>query len=616
MQAEMDVIPERPMRSPQVVLVGEMQGTGFNETQWLVQRNGKFLQVSEVPFRILEHANGERTDAEIAARLTESTDWQVTADQVAQIIRSKLVPFGLVTSDNESVVQAVQAQPRSAVGLNLRKRLLGPAFIDPIAGVLQWLFAPPVMVPLLLAIVVAHGWLYFVHGLGDSLRAALITPGALVAIFALLYTAAFFHELGHAAALKYGGGRVRGMGTGVYLFYPVFYTDVTDSYRLSRWARVRTDLGGFYFHLIFALGLIGYSFASGNESLLVLVLLINLDILRQCLPFVRFDGYWALADLTGIPDFFSQMGPFLLSLLPGETAAGSRLPTLRPWVKAVFVIYILATIPMLSILYLLMVKGLPMFVYATWEAVVRMATIIAEAWGQASVDLILIACFQMVLIGIPVLGTAYLLYRGGRALSRAIWKWSVPTLRRRLVGALVTACLAALIASFWAPQLQQFSTRQQAMAVAARAGHAIPGVRSFEVTQREHVEASVVYEHTPPVGGNHAPVWQNCGFYGTPIASESAVHSMEHGAVWITYRPDLPEAQVTALRDLAREDHNVLVSPYPDLPTPIVASAWGNQLWLEEAHDPRLFEFTSFFASGRQAPEPNGPCTGGTGAPE
>ncbi|HEY3060338.1 MAG TPA: DUF3105 domain-containing protein [Chloroflexota bacterium] len=612
----MDVTSDRPMRSPHVVLVGEMQGTGFNDSQWLVQRNGKFLQVSEVPFRILEHANGQRTDAEIAARLTESTAWQVTPDQVARIIRSKLIPFGLITSANGSAAQVVQAKPRSAVGLNLRMRLLSPALIDPIAGVLQWLFAPPVMVPLLLAIIVAHGWLYFVHGLGDSLRAVLFTPGALVAVFALLYVAAFFHELGHAAALRYGGGRVRGMGAGVYLFYPVFYTDVTDSYRLSRWARVRTDLGGFYFHLIFVLGIIAYSLASGNESLLVLVLVINLDIFRQCLPFVRFDGYWALADLTGVPDFFSQMGPFLLSLLPGEVTAGSRLPTLRPWVKAVFVTYILATIPMLSILYLLMVKGLPMFVYSTWEAAVRMAAIIADAWAQASVHLVLIACFQVLLIAIPVLGTGYLLYRGGRWLARAIWKWSVPTVRRRLIGALVTACLGALIASFWAPQLQQFSTRQQAMAAAARAGHAIQGVRSFEVNQREHIEASVLYEHTPPVGGNHAPVWQNCGFYSAPVANEFAVHSMEHGAVWITYRPDLPEAQITALREVARDQRHVLVSPHSNLPAPIVASAWGNQLLLDEAYDPRLFEFTSFFASGRQAPEPNGPCTGGIGAPE
>ena len=116
----------------------------------------------------------------------------------------------------------------------------------------------------------------------------------------------------------------------------MLYTDTTDGYRLGRWGRVRTDLGGFYFHLIFAVGVMGLYWLTGREYLLVAVLGINLDILRQCLPFVRFDGYWALADLTGIPDFFSQMGAFLRSVLPLPAWKGSKLPRLKPWVKAVF----------------------------------------------------------------------------------------------------------------------------------------------------------------------------------------------------------------------------------------------------------------------------------------
>ena len=93
------------------------------------------------------------------------------------------------------------------------------------------------------------------------------------------------------------------MGAGFYLVYPALYTDTTDAYRLGRWARVRTDLGGFYFHLIFALGLVSLYLVTGWEFLLFVVLLINSNIIYQCMPFVRFDGYWALADLTGIPDF-------------------------------------------------------------------------------------------------------------------------------------------------------------------------------------------------------------------------------------------------------------------------------------------------------------------------
>ena len=141
------------------------------------------------------------------------------------------------------------------------------------------------------------------------------------------------------------------------------------------------------------------------------------------------------------------------------------------------------------------------------------------------------------------------------------------------------------------------------------------GVQHFAVAERAHVEGPVSYPQTPPVGGNHAPIWQNCGVYDTPIPNESAVHSLEHGAVWITYQPDLPEEQVDALRQLAQRQPYVLVSPFPGLPAPIVASAWGYQVDLDASDDPRLAEFVRAFRLGSQAPERGNPCLGGVGAP-
>jgi hypothetical protein len=91
---------------------------------------------------------------------------------------------------------------------------------------------------------------------------------------------------------------------------------------------------------------------------------------------------------------------------------------------------------------------------------------------------------------------------------------------------------------------------------------------------------------------------------------------MEHGAVWITYQPDLSSDQVEALRNLAHDNTYVLVSPYPDLPAPVVASAWGKQLQLDSANDPRLEQFVSAFREGPQTPEPGAPCIGGTGNPD
>jgi hypothetical protein len=141
-------------------------------------------------------------------------------------------------------------------------------------------------------------------------------------------------------------------------------------------------------------------------------------------------------------------------------------------------------------------------------------------------------------------------------------------------------------------------------------------VQTFEGLTNLHVSGPVQYAQTPPVGGDHAPVWQNCGFYREPIAPERGVHSLEHGAVWVTYSPDLPASQVEILRDVAADQSYVLVSPFPGLPTPVVASAWGAQLRLPSAGDRRLREFVNRYREGPRTPEPGALCTGGVGDPE
>ena len=138
------------------------------------------------------------------------------------------------------------------------------------------------------------------------------------------------------------------------------------------------------------------------------------------------------------------------------------------------------------------------------------------------------------------------------------------------------------------------------------------GVQRFGDLARNHVQTPVEYPQTPPVGGDHAPVWQNCGVYPQPITTGLGVHAMEHGAVWITYRADLPAAEVAKLTAAASGQPYVLVSPWADeLPAPVVASAWGRQLRLESASDPRLTQFVRAFEQGPQTPEPGAPCTGG-----
>ena len=143
----------------------------------------------------------------------------------------------------------------------------------------------------------------------------------------------------------------------------------------------------------------------------------------------------------------------------------------------------------------------------------------------------------------------------------------------------------------------------------------ISGVVTYSNLSRQHVTGTVNYPQIPPVGGNHNAVWQNCGIYTQPIANENAVHSMEHGAVWITYQPTLSAQDVSRLTTLASGHSYVLLSPYTNLPSPVVISAWGVQLKVTSASDPRLAQFLKYYEQGPQTQERGAACTGGTGTP-
>ena len=138
----------------------------------------------------------------------------------------------------------------------------------------------------------------------------------------------------------------------------------------------------------------------------------------------------------------------------------------------------------------------------------------------------------------------------------------------------------------------------------------LDAVKTYEPSAT-HVTTPVAYDQAPPVGGDHSPVWLNCGVYDEPVPSENAVHSLEHGAVWVTYSSDLPAAQVEPLVSRLPSEY-VIVSPYEDLPSPVVASAWGTQLPLDGVDDPRLGEFVREYLQGPQTPEPGATCNGGT----
>jgi hypothetical protein len=138
-------------------------------------------------------------------------------------------------------------------------------------------------------------------------------------------------------------------------------------------------------------------------------------------------------------------------------------------------------------------------------------------------------------------------------------------------------------------------------------------VETWDITDRTHTTADVTYAQTPPAGGAHAPIWLACGVYDEPVRDENAVHDLEHGTVWITHDPALAADDLDALA--AQLPDNGILSPYEDLPSPVVVTVWGVQLQLDGADDERLGLFLEEYGDGHTAPEFGVTCRGGTPDP-
>lgn len=146
---------------------------------------------------------------------------------------------------------------------------------------------------------------------------------------------------------------------------------------------------------------------------------------------------------------------------------------------------------------------------------------------------------------------------------------------------------------------------------------ALEGLQRFAGLSRGHDENASYDEASglPPVGGVHSGTWQNCGIYDEVLETKHVMHSLEHGAVWVAYQEDLPADDVSALQETVRGEPYVVLSPYRDLKSPVVLTAWGIQLEVKSADDNRIADFVTRYQQGPQTPELGATCQDGVGTP-
>ena len=407
-----------PRLADGIELIGEYQGSGFQEPPFIVRRaDGQVIQLSRLLYLLAASVDGQRDQAQVAGVLSAELGKVVQAEQVAFLVDNRLRPAGIVAADPGDEQAHAEPKPKMKVkadpllALKFRVGVVPERVVWRIAGVFAPMFWPPVILALLAGfvgldvLIIAQGGL---RQIVPSAVALVYQPALTLLVLALILAAAAFHECGHVTACRYGGARPGVMGFGLYLVWPALYSTVTDSYRLNRVGRLRTDLGGVYFNAVFITGMSLAYVETRAPWLLVAIVALHFETATQFLPMIRLDGYYILSDLIGVPDLFSRMGPVLASMIPGRPAH-PRVLELKPWVRRTITLWVLIVVPYLfywTVGFLLVV---PRVLPVVGHRLVWLANAVATkaAAGQAAEAAL--GVVQIVLLLLPWVGSLLLL---------------------------------------------------------------------------------------------------------------------------------------------------------------------------------------------------------------
>ncbi|SNR78086.1 hypothetical protein [Blastococcus mobilis] len=453
-------------------LLGVFPDSGYEEPKYLLRRSdGQVMQLPRLLYRVAGSLDG-RTAREIATDLSAEFGMDLTAEDVSYLVTDRLRPVGVIAPEaheipaaddggdgsGDTAGSASPAPVKSDPLLALRYRVdvvpAGAAWR--IAGMFGPLFARPVWVAALAVFIGLDVLIISQGGLLDQFTAGLLQmvhqPVLILVVFALAMVSGAFHEFGHVTACRYGGGTPGGMGVGLYLVWPAFYSTVTDSYRLSRVGRLRTDLGGPYFDAIFMAGMSGLYLATGEPWLLVALIGMHVETAYQFIPSVRFDGFFILADLVGVPDLFGFVGPVLTSLVPGRPTH-PKVRELRPKARRVIVLWVAVTVPLLVLGLSVFLIAAPIVLPVLWQAMQDYLHSVDAAIRTGDVLTTTLHVLQLFFLVLPwlggVLGIWILLQVLHRLAARRWPRLAVPAATlARVRGVLALAgvgCLAAAV---------------------------------------------------------------------------------------------------------------------------------------------------------------------------
>ncbi|MFI7063042.1 AAA family ATPase [Kribbella sp. NPDC050124] len=447
----------RPGRAVGLRLLGPYEGSGFRDDRYLVERSDRqMVMLTKLLYLIVEYADGHASTDLLATRVSRAYGRHLDPADLVELVRVKLAPAGLVTLSKAEPIGQRRADPLLA--LSLRGVLLPSAVVRSIGRVFAPLFHRPVILAILAAVVAFDVWMLTTLSAADVFS-ALIDPAGVLTVLLLLLVATMFHEFGHAAGCTYGGARPGQIGVGLYLWIPAFYTNVTSAYRLNRAGRLRTDLGGVYFNVVFMAAAAAAYLWTEWPPLLAIIALSHLEIAQQLLPIVRFDGYYILGDLAGVPNLFGHVRPIMRSLLPGRRhdhgAAQLRLRT-----RIIVTAWVLVTVPTLLIGLGALLWNTPGYLSAFLTRSSGIWNTTRDLFSAGQLGAAALSALSLLAITLPIVGIGLVLGRSLHHLVRALLARRTPPVEGPMTITKASTELAAVNDAAKPPGADAFTEEQ------------------------------------------------------------------------------------------------------------------------------------------------------------
>jgi len=308
--------------------------TASKDKSYLLEINGRFFEIGKDAAELLEYLQKNGMGEDCIERYVEIHAGKPSQKEILAFLNTFEKKFESEGDTGKKIHKAFL----------YNKDFLSAQTVEQYSTVLKHLFRPWLMI---MAVTLFAGleMLYFFYARKNVEHTIQVNVYMIAGLYIFMALSSLVHEFGHAAACKYFGMAHGNIGFGLYLNLPVFYTDVTHVWKLSRHQRCVVNFGGVYFQILMLIPLLITAIVEGNELLDYMILLLNFNFTLTMNPFFKFDGYWMMTDLLGIPNLRKKGNEWLMytfnKLLGKNASAPSNILSLALWAKCGLLVYII-----------------------------------------------------------------------------------------------------------------------------------------------------------------------------------------------------------------------------------------------------------------------------------